>query len=427
MAAVSQLRRRKASRIAREDLQIGDQPKWRSMDRYEFLLGVMALISILNPFVFPILPHALNSILQPLIWALTSFLVLLRIRHTLYVMSRSWLLWFLLILETVSCMWSSDFDYSLLASRDFLRMLTTALFIGSRFALREQFYMALCALGFGAFMSVIAVVGFPVVGVHGSEFPGAWRGVFGHKNALGSYASMLMIMSFLLAIDPEKKKPIAWWGVIFSAIMVLKTTSKTSLVISVVALGVVYFCCNFRWRGKKAIVILDLAIMTSVITLGLIISMWVPLVQGLGKDATISGRTPIWASIWSQVSAHPFFGFGRAGFFAPGSPYSQQTYADIGFWIPHAHNGYLELFLDIGLFGFAVFLAVFFLAYSNSIHRVLTAQYAGDFFPLALLVVLTINNLTESFLFYQTSVYQVLLVSTIQAMSRPRCLSPQVV
>jgi O-antigen ligase len=70
---------------------------------------------------------------------------------------------------------------------------------------------------------------------------------------------------------------------------------------------------------------------------------------------TLSGRLPLWESLWSVLSKHLWFGLGFGAFW---SPKTVQAFAS--HWTPTAtHNGYLELIADVGLVGLA---ASFFIA-----------------------------------------------------------------
>jgi exopolysaccharide production protein ExoQ len=197
--------------------------------------------------------------------------------------------------------------------------------------------------------------------------------------------------------------------------LMLLSTSKTALVITVVALSMIYFCRNFKLRGKIAVVVLDLTLMVAIATIFLVISFWVVLLTGLGKDPTISGRTPMWTNIMFQLQDRPWFGFGRGAFFAPDSPYAVKLFEAIHFSPPHAHNGFLELAVDVGVVGFVLFLVVFIQAYRHAIYRAFTAKNSGDLWPLGLLMTMTLNNLTESFLFHGRSVYALFLFAIVHS------------
>jgi O-antigen ligase len=72
----------------------------------------------------------------------------------------------------------------------------------------------------------------------------------------------------------------------------------------------------------------------------------------LGKDATLTGRTTIWAGVWSATNqGYWLLGFGYETFFS--SPIgSGSVNWEMGEYIPpHAHNGFLQTWLNIGFVG----------------------------------------------------------------------------
>ncbi len=80
------------------------------------------------------------------------------------------------------------------------------------------------------------------------------------------------------------------------------------------------------------------------------------LVEAAGRDTTLTGRTGLWQTLL-QVPVNPFFGVGYASFWLgdrlgklwalyPGSPPIE------------AHNGYLEVYLSLGLIGLCLVVAV---------------------------------------------------------------------
>ena len=72
-------------------------------------------------------------------------------------------------------------------------------------------------------------------------------------------------------------------------------------------------------------------------------------------DATLTGRTGIWAFINQQISYKPWFGWGfHSYYFVPNSPHNAAT----GYIreMPSSHSGYLELKLETGRIGYWIFL-----------------------------------------------------------------------
>jgi len=86
----------------------------------------------------------------------------------------------------------------------------------------------------------------------------------------------------------------------------------------------------------------------------------VPLIGGaelLGKSSDLSGRTDIWQFAATMIERNPWLGYGYKVFWlgenAPAAPFWKASRN----FVPHAHDGYLETTLDVGLIGLSLYLA----------------------------------------------------------------------
>jgi O-antigen ligase len=77
--------------------------------------------------------------------------------------------------------------------------------------------------------------------------------------------------------------------------------------------------------------------------------------QFLGKDPTLTGRTELWSYVIDNISEKPLFGWGFAAFWVPGNPAALQIAEAVNWTIANAHNGLLELLLDVGVVGTSLF------------------------------------------------------------------------
>ena len=76
-----------------------------------------------------------------------------------------------------------------------------------------------------------------------------------------------------------------------------------------------------------------------------------------GKDLTLSGRVDIWKFAWNDIEKRLLLGYGFATYWIMGSSRLQifASYFE-GFMVNEAHNGYLEIILQLGFIGFIFFL-----------------------------------------------------------------------
>jgi O-antigen ligase len=86
------------------------------------------------------------------------------------------------------------------------------------------------------------------------------------------------------------------------------------------------------------------------------------LLELLGKDPTLTGRTLFWPYVIDNIFNRPFLGWGYFGFWTPFNPIALQIAEAIKgddnwyVWIiPNAHNGLLEALLEVGFVGTFLF------------------------------------------------------------------------
>jgi len=116
------------------------------------------------------------------------------------------------------------------------------------------------------------------------------------------------------------------------------------------------------------------------------------IVQQMGRDPTLTGRTEIWKLVASMTRS-PLFGTGFESFWL--GPRLDKIWS-IYWWHPNeAHNGYIEIFLNLGCTGLVLLSVVFMTSYRNVI-AVLRHDRAAGSFRVAYFVVAVIYNFTES-------------------------------
>ncbi len=116
------------------------------------------------------------------------------------------------------------------------------------------------------------------------------------------------------------------------------------------------------------------------------------LVAAVGRDTTLTGRTQLWSKVWTMI-VDPLFGTGFESFWL-GDRVDQIW--RIYWWQPNqAHNGYLEIFLNLGVTGLALLGVVIVWGYRNVVESFAshpeTAKLKLAYFGAAL-----VYNLTEA-------------------------------
>ena len=115
------------------------------------------------------------------------------------------------------------------------------------------------------------------------------------------------------------------------------------------------------------------------------------LVQAMGRDSTLTGRTELWQQLGRMV-VDPLFGAGFESFWLGER---LEHLWSIYWWRPRqAHNGYLEVYLTLGLAGLAVLVVAIAWGYGN-VAAAFRANRGAAALCLAFFVVALLYNVTE--------------------------------
>lgn len=279
-----------------------------------------------------------------------------------------------------------------------------------------------------AILSVAVALVLPDIGVHDEqqfELLGAWRGITYQKNALGQLAAVGLI--FWVHALAAKRLRLRWTvtGIALCLFLLLKSRSSTSLVLSSLTCGLLWLrlrpAITLRERaGALALVgvlVFGLAGYVYVTVMGSVsyYALAEPFANLFGKDATLTGRTLIWEQVYAQIVRHPLLGTGFNSFWE--SPQAEDLRRALGWLVPNAHSGYLDLTNELGLIGLVLF-ALFIVQHFRAIGRLARIDPAQHALHLGLTIYLLFANVTESGWFRPISFVHVLILYSSLAVSR---------
>ncbi len=182
----------------------------------------------------------------------------------------------------------------------------------------------------------------------------SWHGAFIHKNVMLSYFAFGIIVMLTF----EKRKWIKFTYLALTMAMIMLSRSSTGLVIPVVLIVTYLWARSYQRSSDRRL----LGFLTFVATAVLIVATQaiLPLIaSAVGKDLTFTGRTEIWSAVIRQIAKRPWQGFGLDGVWKnPSIAPTNEIYTDVKFSVANAHNGILDVMLQLGIVG-ATFLVVF--------------------------------------------------------------------
>ena len=209
----------------------------------------------------------------------------------------------------------------------------------------------------------------------------------------------LSSIALFTVVNDLRKHPsqwLAWAGFILSIALLVACRSTTSLCVCAACLLLIPLYRGLRWRSQLvSILYLILAIIVGTLLI-FAASNFESLVDVLGKDVTLTGRTDLWQAVINEIQQKPIFGYGYRAYWRGWSGPSAYLWLQFPWLPPHAHNGFLDVWLDLGLIGLFIFLIGYAIAYLRALFWARHTKTMAGLFPLVFLSFFIFINLTES-------------------------------
>ena len=341
----------------------------------------------------------------------------MRWRTSFIAFQRGRLLWPLILWIMLSIAWSLYPEQTFDAIKGQVLPYTTfCIYFASRFSIREQLQLVAITLGITAFLSFVYAVAIPSVGKHvGDKFDGAWKGIYPEKNNFSGMTTVTLLVYLILNFYNRNRleKRLAKLGLGFSVCLILLSTSMTGLLVFIALTGSILLFHKYRWQGGRTIFITDIVLLLLLVVSLSIFHNWFDIMQELGKDPTMSGRTTIWVGTWEKIHQSPWLGYGLEGFWQEGNPMAVEVGRVLhrDFVPSHAHNGFLDMLTDIGWIGFGLFAIGFFATFRIALKRAYRAACPEDFWPLSVIFLLLFYNITETWFLKQGNFFWVMYLT----------------
>lgn len=338
---------------------------------------------------------------------------------------RNWLPALFVLLALLSTMWSIAPLETLFRSLELLFAALVASYFGMRLV-PEQLMGAL--FWFGALLSILSIAlvfGAPPTGtMNWAPFHGAWRGLYWHRNHLANVAAFLSIIYLCRMVLAFQKRDSS--GIVdallylLSLVILYFARSATGYIVFLVlhAAGIVawvWLQVESRLQKWHYILILAGGAFAAILVL-----YNLDFVFGLfGRDTTMTGRVGLWSQLVNIGSTRPWLGHGF------GAVWTLDSFRDeiqrLAGWPSQpliADNGWLDIYLHLGVVGLVLFSGLLILVTVRSLQYGVRWKTLTAFFPLLMMVYAFFANITFS-LFAETEVFVWFLIIAALFMTTP--------
>jgi exopolysaccharide production protein ExoQ len=253
-------------------------------------------------------------------------------------------------------------------------------------------------------------------------------GIYGHKNVLGLMSALAVITGlsglfsrrFLLAA-------ISTFCIGAGMLLLVMSQSKTSLALAIIAPGLSIFLVMTSQIARIHLGVMFSVMIAFVTSVVVIAKDFLnldreTLLTFLVGDPTFTGRTIIWDFVARHIDQRYWLGHGYNSYWGigPEAPAIREGYSFLQL-IYQAHNGYIDIFLELGILGL-IFITL------TIIRAISALQYSSGWSKsdrimiLALIIFVLVHNLMESSLFRSTALVWSIFVILILLIASGRGL-----
>jgi exopolysaccharide production protein ExoQ len=362
-----------------------------------------------------------NTISTGVILVVTLILLLRHGRGAIRLLPRIWPMAMLVLLAVASISWSDYPDVSLRRAGSLVTVALWAWYLAARYDLGEIVAIARDATGLLALASLAVGAALPAIGGEDPLGPAGWRGVFSTKNDLGLIMALGSITYFYsLCAGGWRKfgnliRQLA--GFLICLVVLDLAQSSTCLLITVLGLALCLVIKVTHKRVGVAIIIWATILLLLAPAVVIVTNQLDAIAPLVGRDAQLTGRVDLWLILPSYIAERPWFGYGLGGFWVADSANVALIWDAVGWAPPHAHDGWLDLLLELGAVGLTLLALQILLIVVNGIRAVVEGSDLHSQYLLVTTFVLLIYNISESNL-VRPGVMWALLVIASTALAR---------
>jgi exopolysaccharide production protein ExoQ len=245
-------------------------------------------------------------------------------------------------------------------------------------------------------------------------------GVFESKNELGFFVSIMLLGSLALILDSRQPVMFRLMGLLALGLdgpLLIMTRSGTSQVTAVLASGVLignFMVSRLSRFGRARLLFAFMVIMLPSMALLGVAGDGVHdfVVNVMGKDTTLTGRTLLWQHALTLIPQHPFLGSGFQAFWRHNDVEAESLWSQFhvlsrqGF---HFHSTYIEALIEVGFIGTAALASTVLAVMAGVVRWSWCVGSVPASFFVSLMVCLLIRSFVEVDMMFQFQIGTFLL------------------
>lgn len=314
-------------------------------------------------------------------------------------------------LVVISTLWSQFPLYTMRRSVPFAMAGVFGLYLAMRFPVRRQLGILRITTVALALGTVVMALVFPKLGLDASAGHHAdWQGVFTQKNACGRI--MVLATAVLLADWKTSWKRVAI-AALFLLVMLMSGSRSAWLVEGALIAVWAGLVMAKRLEAKTRVLAAAGLLLSIPAGMAALYLSFPRMLDWMGRDATLSGRTLIWKQVWIFILRRPWLGWGYDAFWRGTQGEAFRVVATVHFMVFHAHNGFLEMWLELGAAGLALFVLSYLRAWRRLWPRLCAGEVDRVMWMVLVLALILFYDLDENTLLIYNGLFWVLYVAAL--------------
>ena len=228
----------------------------------------------------------------------------------------------------------------------------------------------------------------------GANYENAWRGATTHKNMLGQVCSIGVLVSVFSIAYRRNHIVTSITTLLLSCVTLGLSQSATSVLACAASLAVAALFAAAARSSVLAKTALIVAAAGVAVVPVLAVRELTFLAEYLGRSHDLTGRTYVWEAVSNTIDRAPIWGY-YYGFWNIDSRDLDFIWNSVGYKVPHSHNSWLDIWLQLGLPGLIIFISINLNIVMTGLKRYFASKRTSIAFLLALFSNLFVRSFVE--------------------------------
>jgi exopolysaccharide production protein ExoQ len=312
------------------------------------------------------------------------------------------------LLAIASTFWSLTPELSAYHGFQLLATYLVGFYLISRYGLLTIGKLLYLTLAIGATLSSVAIAIQHPLARDGEM----WMGVFSHKNTLGHFMSLEIILGTLFLWVGWHRIPVSLITILAAVLLAYSRSADAVVLLGAVLLALLFLVLVIHPRSRLIGIFAfgTIGASAAIVLFAYQVDPFRSLLDALGKDNSLTGRTTLWSFGIEAFWRSPLYGIGYKAYWESPATTSSDLVAIMNQDLKSFHNNLLDVSVALGVLGATVFILALVSVLISTVRAYVRAPSALALWPFAFTLFVAVQGIAEYPLFMNHSFEQLVLV-----------------